>query len=252
MAEEGVISPSGFWTIIPDTGARSGLYALYGEFYEDNYDGSRATKSIEIKSDTSTSSGKRAKKNGWLAASLFIPASGVENTDNIILQMLSYVSGTSQTKCFSINLTPDGKLGIRGYHTTTTDPVQATFSYQVPAGVFKYDGWNDIIVSFQFSREENGFVNVWVNPVDKDAAPTYSVDNVNFGSSEFWDGDTLLNGVYGKAGLYASDSTQYAGRVRKVIIDEFWFCSTLEEVTLADLLVPSLKPPENLRIYLRE
>lgn len=254
LAEEGVVSPSGFWTIEPEVGARSGSYALYGEFHEDNYNGTRATRSIEIKSDTSTSSGKRAKKNGWFAASLYIPAASVAGTDNIILQMLSYVGGTSQTKCFSINLRSDGKLGIRGYHTTTTDPVQATFSYQVPAGEYTYDSWNDIIVSFQFSRENNGFVKVWVNPADKDTGPTYSVDNVNFGSSEFWDGDTLLNGVYGKVGLYASDYTQYVGRVRKVMIDEFRFYSTLEEATLEDLLVKNgveTEPLEHVVLSLR-
>jgi hypothetical protein len=204
-----IIRPTGF-------SARAGSNVHHIVWYEDNYDGTRASKGVE-----GASSDPRITSDGWYGFSFYMPSGfPVPGKQMVLGQIICWHSSlpnTSITVTLGVNtngaLVLDGAYGVGDGGKTTT--AYATLSPLLTKGA-----WHDVVVYCKFSQVNTGILRVWVDGAPEDT-PTAEFTGINLGNGA-WSGDELMtHGGYIKWGPYCWDNANYdAGESREIYYDE--------------------------------
>ncbi len=204
-----IITPTGF-------PARAGTKVHHIVWYEDNYDGTRASKSVE-----GASSDPRITSDGWYGFSFYAPSSfPVPGKQMVLAQIICWdpsLPNTSTTITLSVDTS--GKLVIEGAYGVGDGNKTVTASATLSPLLTK-DSWHDVVVYCKFSQVNTGMLRVWLDGAPS-ASPTASFTGINLGNGG-WSGDELMtSGGYVKWGPYCWDNANYTpGESREIYYDE--------------------------------
>ena len=202
--------------VTPAFGARDGSKAHHLVWKQQNYDGTRATRSTEGKS--SEAANLRITQEGWYGFSFYLPANFDLTKNQILAQMHCWdntLPGTDKTFCLSIwqgQLLAETFWGFGG-------PVQGT-SYGVVQNTATKGVWHDVVVYVKYAKNNTGIMRLWFDGAPQ-GSPTVELTGINFGNGAWINNTTLKDGSYQKWGIYAWDAANHTvGEVRDIYFDE--------------------------------
>jgi len=205
--------------IITPTGlsARAGTKVHHIKWYAVNYDGTRASKSVEGTSGALA----RITGEGWYGFSFYAPASfPVPGKSMVLGQIICWHPSLPNTNItITVGVEPSGRLVLEGAYGVgdggKTTTVYATLSPLLAKGT-----WHDVVLHCKFSRINTGILQAWFDGAPE-AAPTASFTGINLGNGA-WSGDELMTtGGYIKWGPYCWDNANYtAGESREIYYDQ--------------------------------
>ncbi|HEY9249389.1 MAG TPA: heparin lyase I family protein, partial [Rariglobus sp.] len=206
-----IVTPTGF-------AARAGTKVHRLVWNAANYDGTRASKSVE-----GLSHGSQAKitSEGWYGFSFYMPAGFPVPGKTMVLGQIHAWHGSlpnTNITC-TVGVETDGRMYLEGAYGVgdggKTVTVYTTLSSQLSKG-----SWHDLVLYVKFARNNTGALKAWLDGAPE-ALPTASFTGINLGNGA-WTNDTLMtNGAYIKWGPYCWDAANYTvGESREIYYDE--------------------------------
>ncbi|MGJ8653624.1 MAG: carbohydrate-binding protein [Opitutaceae bacterium] len=173
-----------------------------------DYDGSRLDRGMEACSGDSKSE-LRFREDGWYGLSIYFPSREYPDDKNcIVLQLFAHGKGGSWAGTLIVN---DNRLSIEHRDWLTKNHTIGVLDRDIPR-----DTWLPIIIYWKPSTDpEVGKVKVWYNGAAEDS-PTYDYTG-KFAYDDEWDGDTMLNGIGLKWGMYCADAADYTKNETRTI-----------------------------------
>jgi hypothetical protein len=204
-----IITPTGF-------SARAGTKVHRLVWNAANYDGTRASKSVE-----GLSGSLKITADGWYGFSFYMPASfPVPGKTMVLGQIHAWHSSLPNTNITCVvGVETDGRMYLEGAYGVgdggKTVTVRTTLSPKLAKG-----SWHDVVLYVKFARNNTGVLKAWLDGAPE-ASPTASFTGINLGNGA-WTNDTLMtNGAYIKWGPYCWDNANYTtGESREIFYDE--------------------------------
>jgi hypothetical protein len=222
-----IITPAGL-------SARAGTKVHHVVWNQVNYDGTRASKSVE----GASGSNPRMTSEGWYGFSFYMPESMPVPAKNLVIaQLMAWTPTVPVPPTCTVGFEPDGRLYIDGDYGVGDGNKVMTAQSTLAANLSK-GSWHDIVIYVKLARNNTGVLKAWLDGAPEDA-PTVSYTGINLGNGA-WTNDTLMtNGAYIKWGPYCWDNAFYTpGEVREMFFDEIAYTVTNPSGAF-DLVKPS-------------
>lgn len=207
-----IVTPAGF-------AARAGSKVHRLVWHAANYDGTRASKSVE--GSSGGGGNPKITTEGWYGFSFYAPESfPVPGKQMVLGQIHAWHGSLPNTNItITVGVEPGGKLVLEGAYGTG-DGGKTVTVYAALAPLLTKGGWHDLVLYCKFSRNHTGILRAWLDGAPE-SAPTASFTGINLGNGA-WTGDTeMTQGAYLKWGPYCWDSTNYTtGESREIFYDE--------------------------------
>lgn len=205
-----IITPSGF-------AARAGTKVHRLVWNAANYDGTRASKSVE------GLSGNLAKitGEGWYGFSFYMPSAFPSPGKTMVLgQIHAWHSSLPATNITcTVGVETDGRMYLEGAYGVGDGGKTVAVYTTLSPGLAK-DSWHDLVLYVKFARNNTGALKAWLDGAPE-SAPTASFSGINLGNGAWTNDTTMTNGAYIKWGPYCWDSANYTpGESREIFYDE--------------------------------
>jgi hypothetical protein len=197
--------------------ARSGSRAVQLKWYQQNYQGNRITRGVEV------TTRERGAKETWFGFSFYLPDGEFPRDKSLIIAQQNAWHQSCQTDKTTVLYVSPKELGIHGYWGygfKLNGRVGGALTTDIPR-----DRWVDVVIHTIFSRSNKGLFEVWFDGAPANR-PTLKLTNINIGTG-CWSGDTLNYGQYAKLGIYAWDTTNYTvGESRTIYFDNVTYLTS--------------------------
>lgn len=208
-----IITPTGF-------SARGGTKVHHIKWFQANYDGTRATKSVEGTSSNIT----HITSDGWYGFSFYLPESFPATGKEMELAQIHgwHPSLPATNSMIGVNIKPDGKLYLTGGYGVGDGGKIDTAAGVLSHGLAK-GAWHDVVIYCKLSRINTGILRAWIDGAPE-SAPTVDITGINLGNGAWTSDELMTTGAYVKWGPYCWDTGHYTvGESRELFYDEITF-----------------------------